>query len=107
MNKSFRRIAFKHLLVPLITDLFLFIGFSYLTNTMKNNYVTMSDKGYLWFYILLYLLIVIGFFGSGFLLVSLISFILKGSPITTKKLSLIHISEPTRRLRGSRMPSSA
>ena len=24
-----------------------------------------------------------------------------------KKLSLIHISEPTRRLRGSRMPSSA
>ena len=66
MNKSFRRLAFKHLLVPLITDLFLFIGFSYLTNTMKNNYVTMSDKGYLWFYILLYLLIVIGFFGSGF-----------------------------------------
>ena len=45
MNKSFRRIAFKHLLVPLITDLFLFIGFYYLTNTMKNNYVTMSDKG--------------------------------------------------------------
>ena len=93
MNKSFRRIAFKHLLVPLITDLFLFIGFSYLTNTMKNNYVTMSDKGYLWFYILLYLLIVIGFFGSGFLLVSLISFILKGSPITTKKYEQILMRE--------------
>ena len=29
----------------------------------------------------------------------------KGS--ATMKLSLIHISEPTRRLRGSRMPSSA
>lgn len=85
MNKSFRRIAFKHLVLPLIADLLLFIGFSYLTNTMKNNYVTMSDKGYLWFYILLYLLIVIGFFGSSLLLVSLISFILRGFPITTKK----------------------
>jgi len=52
---------------------------------MKNNYVTMSDKGHLWFYILLYLLIAIGFFCSGFLLVSLISFILRGFPVTTNK----------------------
>lgn len=85
MNKSFRRIAFKHLLVPLITDLFLFIGFSYLTNTMQNNYVTMVDNGLLWLYILFYLLIAIGFICSGFLLVSLISFVLRGFPITTKK----------------------
>ena len=28
-------------------------------------------------------------------------------PMTVFTLSLIHISEPTRRLRGSRMPSSA
>ena len=85
MNKSFRRIAFKHLLVPLITDLFLFIGFSYLTRTMQNNYVTMVDNGLLWLYILLLLLIIIGFFCSGFLLISLIFFILRGFPITTKK----------------------
>ena len=85
MNKSFRRIAFKHLLVPLITDLFLFIGFSYLTNTMQNNYVTMADSGLLWLYILFYLLIAIGFFCSAFLLVSLISFIFKGFPVTTEK----------------------
>ena len=85
MNKSFRRIAFKHLLVPLITDLFLFIGFSYLTRTMQNNYVTMVDNGLLWLYILFYLLIATGFICSGFLLVSLISFVLRGFPITTKK----------------------
>lgn len=85
MNKSFRRIAFKHLLVPLIMDLFLFIGFSYLTNTMQNNYVTMVDNGLLWLYILFYLLIATGFICSGFLLVSLISFVLRGFPITTKK----------------------
>ena len=85
MTKSFRRIALKHLIVPLIVDLLLFIGFSYLTNTMKNNYVTMSDKGHLWLYILLYLLIAIGFFCSSFLLVSLLCFIFKGFPITTKK----------------------
>lgn len=85
MNKSFRRIAFKHLLVPLIMDLFLFIGFSYLTNTMQNNYVTMVDNGLLWLYILFYLFIAIGFICSGFLLVSLISFVLRGFPITTKK----------------------
>lgn len=85
MNKSFRRIAFKHLVLPLIADLLLFIGFSYLTNTMQNNYVTMADNGLLWFYILLYLLIVLGFFSSGLLLISLTSFILNGFPITTKK----------------------
>ena len=85
MNKSFRRIAFKHLLVPLITDLFLFIGFSYLTNTMQNNYVTMVDNGLLWLYILFYLLIATGFICSGFLLVSLITFILSGFPVTTEK----------------------
>ena len=85
MDKSFRRIAFKHLLVPLIRDLFLFIGFSYLTNTMQNNYVTMVDNGLLWLYILFYLLIATGFICSGFLLVSLISFVLRGFPITTKK----------------------
>ena len=85
MNKSFRRIAFKHLLVPLITDLFLFIGFSYLTNTMQNNYVTMVDNGLLWLYILFYLLIATGFICSGFLLVSLIIFILSGFPVTTEK----------------------
>lgn len=85
MNKSFRKVAFKHLLLPLIADLFLFIGFSYLTNTMQNNYVTMADNGLLWLYILLYLLIFIGFFSSGYLLVSLILFILSGFPITTKK----------------------
>ena len=28
-------------------------------------------------------------------------------PVKGEELSLIHISEPTRRLRGSRMPSSA
>lgn len=85
MNKSFRRIALKHLIVPIIIDLFLFIGFSYLVNTMKNNYVTMFNKGLLGLYILIYFLIIIGFFGSSFLLVSLISFILRGFPITTKK----------------------
>ena len=85
MNKSFRRIAFKHLLVPLIMDLFLFIGFSYLTNTMQNNYVTMVDNGLLWLYILFYLLIATGFICSGFLLVSLITFILSGFPVTTEK----------------------
>lgn len=85
MNKSFRRIAFKHLAMPLIVDIVLFIGFSYLVNTMKNNYVTMFDKGLLGLYILIYLLIIIGFFGSSFLLVSLTSFILRGFPITTKK----------------------
>lgn len=85
MNKSFRKVAFKHLLLPLIADLFLFIGFSYLTNTMQNNYVTMADNGLLWFYILLYLLIVLGFFSSGLLLISSTSFILNGFPITTKK----------------------
>lgn len=85
MNKSFRRIAFKHLLVPLITDLFLFIGFSYLTNTMQNNYVTMADSGLLWLYILFYLFIVAGFICSGFLLISLITFILSGFPVTTEK----------------------
>lgn len=85
MNKSFRRIALKHLIVPIIIDLFLFIGFSYLVNTMKNNYVTMIDKGLLGLYILIYFLIIIGFFGSSFLLVSLTSFILRGFPITTKK----------------------
>lgn len=85
MNKSFRRIAFKHLLVPLITDLFLFIGFSYLTNTMQNNYVTMVDSGLLWLYIIFYLFIAIGFICSGFLLVSLITFILSGFPVTTEK----------------------
>lgn len=85
MNKSFRRIAFKHLLVPLIMDLFLFIGFSYLTNTMQNHYVTMADNGLLWLYILLFLLITLGFFCSSFLLVSLVFFIIKGFPITTKK----------------------
>ena len=31
----------------------------------------------------------------------------QGRPATVLDLSLIHISEPTRRLRGSRMPSSA
>lgn len=85
MNKSFRRIAFKHLVVPLIATLFLFIGFSYLVTTVKNNYVTMSDNGLLWFYILLFLLIVTGFFCSSFLLFSLVFFILNGFPITTKK----------------------
>ena len=85
MNKSFRRITLKHLIVPIIIDLFLFIGFSYLVNTMKNNYVTMFDKGLLGLYILIYFLIIIGFFGSSFLLVSLISFILRGFPITTKE----------------------
>lgn len=85
MNKSFRRIAFKHLLLPLITDLFLFIGFSYLTNTMQNNYVTMVDSGLLWLYILFYLFIVTGFICSGFLLISLITFILSGFPVTTEK----------------------
>ena len=85
MNKSFRRIAFKHLVLPLTADLLLFIGFSYLTNTMQNNYVTMLDSGLLWLYILLFLLITLGFFCSSFLLVSLIFFILNGFPITTKK----------------------
>lgn len=85
MNKSFRRIALKHLIVPIIIDLFLFVGFSYLVNTMKNNYVTMTEHGLLMIYVLIFLLIVIGFFGSSFLLVSLISFILRGFPITTKK----------------------
>ena len=85
MNKSFRRIALKHLIVPLIADLLLFAGFCYLTNTMQNNYVTMVDSGLLWLYILFYLFIVTGFICSGFLLVSLISFVLGGSPITTEK----------------------
>ena len=85
MNKSFRRIAFKHLVVPLIADLLLFIGFSYLTNTMQNNYVTMADSGLLWLYILFYIFIATGFICSGFLLVSLISFVLRGFPIITKK----------------------
>lgn len=85
MNKSFKRIAFKHLVLPLIADLLLFIGFSYLTNTMQNNYVTMLDSGLLWLYILFYLFIATGFSCSGFLLVSLISFVLRGFPITTKK----------------------
>lgn len=85
MNKSFRRIAFKHLLVPLITDLFLFVGFSYLTRTMQNNYVTMVDNGLLWLYILFYILIATGFICSGFLLISLITFILRGFPVTTEK----------------------
>jgi hypothetical protein len=85
VNKSFRRIAFKHLLVPLITGLFLFIGFSYLANTMQNNYVTMADSGLLWLYILFYLFIATGFICSGFLLVSLITFILSGFPVITEK----------------------
>lgn len=85
MNKSFRRIAFKHLVLPLTADLLLFIGFSYLTNTMQNNYVTMLDSGLLWLYILLFLLITLGFFCSGFLLISLITFILSGFPVTTEK----------------------
>ena len=85
MNKSFRRISFKHLAIPLIADLLLFIGFSYLARTMRNNYVTMADNNLLWLYILLYLLIVLGFFSSGLLLISLTSFILNGFPITTKK----------------------
>lgn len=85
MNKSFKRIAFKHLVLPLIADLLLFIGFSYLTNTMQNNYVTMVDNGLLWLYILFYLFIAIGFICSGFLLVSLITFILSGFPVTTEK----------------------
>ena len=62
MNKSFRKIAFKHLVVPLLATLFLFVGFSYLTNTMQNHYVTMADNGLLWLYILLFLLITLGFF---------------------------------------------
>lgn len=66
MNKFFRKIAFKHLLVPLIATLFLFIGFSYLVNTVQNNYVTMADNGLLWLYILFYLLIATGFICSGF-----------------------------------------
>jgi len=85
MNKSFRKIAFKHLVVPLLATLFLFIGFCYLTNTMQNNYVTMADDGLLGLYILLFILIALGFFCSSFLLVSLIFFILRGFPITTKK----------------------
>lgn len=85
MNKSFRRIAFKHLVLPLIADLLLFISFSYLTNTMQSNYVTMADNGILWLYILLFLLITLGFFCSSFLLVSLIFFISNGFPITTKR----------------------
>ena len=85
MNKSFRKIAFKHLVVPLLVTLFLFIGFCYLTNTMQNNYVTMADDGLLGLYILLFILIALGFFCSSFLLVSLIFFILSGFPITTKK----------------------
>lgn len=85
MNKSFRRIAFKHLVLPLIADLLLFIGFSYLTNTMQNNYVTMLDSGLLWLYILFYLFIVTGVICSGFLLISLITFILSGFPVTTEK----------------------
>jgi hypothetical protein len=85
MNKSFRRIAFKHLVLPLIADLLLFAGFCYLTNTMQNNYVTMVDNGLLWLYILLFLLITLGFFCSGFLLISLITFILSGFPVTTEK----------------------
>lgn len=89
MNNSFRKIAFKHLVLPLIADLLLFISFSYLTNTMQSNYVTMADNGILWLYILLLLLIIIGFFCSGFLLISLIFFILRGFPITTKKYKQI------------------
>lgn len=85
MNKSFRKIAFKHLVVPLLATLFLFVGFSYLTNTMQNHYVTMADNSLLWLYILLFLLITLGFFCSSFLLVSLVFFIIKGFPITTKK----------------------
>lgn len=45
----------------------------------------MADNNLLWLYILLYLLIVLGFFSSGLLLISLTSFILNGFPITTKK----------------------
>lgn len=85
MNKSFRRISFKHLAIPLVADLLLFIGYAYLTNTMKNNYVLMSDQGLLWLYILFYLFIATGFICSGFLLVSLITFILSGFPVTTEK----------------------
>ena len=45
----------------------------------------MADNGLLWLYILFYLFIATGFICSGFLLVSLISFVLGGSPITTEK----------------------
>ena len=85
MNKSFRKIAFKHLVVPLIVTLFLFIVFSYLVITVKKDYVTMNEQGLLIFYVLLFLLIVIGFFCSGILLISLIFFILRGFPITAEK----------------------
>ena len=85
MNKSFRKIAFKHLVVPLLTTLFLFIGFSYLVNTVKNDYVALSEQGLLMLYILLLLLNVIGFFCSGILLFSLFFFILNGFPITSQK----------------------
>ena len=85
MNKLFRKIALKHLCLPLFVDLLLFIGFSYLTNTMQNNYVTMADNGLLWLYILFYLFIATGFICSGFLLVSLISFVLGYFAVTTEK----------------------
>lgn len=85
MNKSFRRIAFKYLWVPLLNTLFLFTGFSYLVRAIQVTYVDMFERGLLWFYILLLLLIVVGFFCSGFLLISLIFFIFRGFPITTKK----------------------
>lgn len=85
MNKSFRRIAFKHLVLPLIADLLLFIGFSYLVNTVKNDYVALNEQGLLLLYVLLFLLIVLGFFCSGILLISLVFFILRGFPITTEK----------------------
>lgn len=62
MNKSFRRIAFKHLVLPLIADLLLFISFSYLVNTVKNDYVALNEQGLLLLYVLLFLLIVLGFF---------------------------------------------
>ena len=85
MNKLFRRVAFKHLLIPLLNTLILFTGFSYLVRVIQVTYVDMFERGLLWLYILLLLLIIIGFFCSGFLLISLIFFILRGFPITTKK----------------------
>lgn len=85
MNKSFRRIAFKQLLMPLLNTLILFTGFSYLVRAIQVTYVDMFERGLLWLYILLLLLIIIEFFCSGFLLISLIFFILRGFPITTKK----------------------
>ena len=85
MNKSFRWIAFKQLLMPLLNTLILFTGFSYLVRAIQVTYVDMFERGLLWLYILLIILIIIGFFCSGFLLISLIFFILRGFPITTKK----------------------